>query len=276
MRSSQPCDSLAALGSQAGARAAAHIDHAFRAILRGPMVTANSRVIRLITGAPHPFANFAVISQAEDPGATSEAIGPLSSCGAPAAVLTTFAPPRSMELQLREAGFEPHDGLPAMAVEIERLAPTPLPAGYSFAAIEPADRQAWGEAFAAGYELPGLAGEQFAAGVGQPNIRYYAIRKAGRMVCTSLMFLHDRLAGIYGVATLPEERRKGLGAFATAEPLRQAIKLGYRVGVLQASAAGHPVYRQLGFNDLAVVSLFVRVPPSEDHLARFQREAKEQ
>jgi len=248
------------MGSQAGAHAAEHIDLAFRAILRGPMVAANPRFIRLITGAPHPFGNFALLSHADDPGAAREAIEPLCCCGAPAAVLTTTIPSGSLASQLLDAGFERHAGLPAMAVEIEHLAATPLAAGYTFLEITPADRGVWGEAFAAGYELPLPAGEQFAAGVGTPGIRYYAIRKEGTIVCTSLLFSGNGLAGIYGVATLPGERKKGLGAFATAEPLRRAYELGYRVGVLQASAAGHPVYRKLGFTDLAEVALFVRVP----------------
>ena len=62
------------------------------------------------------------------------------------------------------------------------------------------------------------------------------------------------------VATLPEARGQGLGAHVTAEPLRRAQALGYRVGVLQSSDAGHPVYRRLGFQDVGAVPLFVRMP----------------
>lgn len=45
-----------------------------------------------------------------------------------------------------------------------------------------------------------------------------------------------------------------------AEPLRLAARLGYRVGILQSSEAGHRVYQALGFADLGGIPLFVRMP----------------
>ena len=91
-------------------------------------------------------------------------------------------------------------------------------------------------------------------------IQYFAIRKGAKLVCTSLMYFEDGVAGIYCVATIPDERGKGLGAHATAEPLRLVRDLGDRVGVLQSSAAGHSVYKKLGFTDVGVVPLYVRMP----------------
>ena len=46
----------------------------------------------------------------------------------------------------------------------------------------------------------------------------------------------------------------------TAEPLRAARALGYRVGVLQSSEAGHSVYRRLGFADYGVVPMYLLLP----------------
>lgn len=75
-----------------------------------------------------------------------------------------------------------------------------------------------------------------------------------------MLYLADGLAGIYCVATLPAERGKGLGAHVTAESLRAALPLGYGVGVLQATEAGHGVYRGLGFTDVGSVPMFIRMP----------------
>ena len=79
-------------------------------------------------------------------------------------------------------------------------------------------------------------------------------------VTTSAMCLADGLAGIYCVSTLPEERKQGLGAYATAAALRAARAVGYRVGILQASEAGYPVYVRLGFGVYAQVPMLVRMP----------------
>lgn len=98
--------------------------------------------------------------------------------------------------------------------------------------------------------------------------QFFGIRHEGRLVATSLLFLAGGVAGIYSVATLPEERGKGLGAHVTAEPLRVAHALGYGVGVLQSTASGHPVYRRLGFEQVGSVPLFVRLPTDGRSIVR--------
>ena len=91
-------------------------------------------------------------------------------------------------------------------------------------------------------------------------MQFFAIRRSGRIVSTSMCCLKDGVAGIYCVSTVPEERRKGLGEHVTAEPLRLAARLGYRVGILQSSEAGYPIYRKLGFADFGGVPIYVRIP----------------
>jgi predicted GNAT family acetyltransferase len=91
-------------------------------------------------------------------------------------------------------------------------------------------------------------------------LQFFAIRRNGKVAATSMLYLADGLAGIYCVATREEERGKGFGAHVTAEPLRAALRLGYRVGVLQSSPAGHSVYLSLGFADVGTVPMFVRMP----------------
>jgi hypothetical protein len=143
---------------------------------------------------------------------------------------------------------------------------TTLPAGYAFArANSPQQREAWATAFAHGFGFPPRTGPAFASRLGaetadDASIQYFWILKDGQPVCTSVCVHGDGVAGIYAVATLPQERSKGLGAFATTEPLRIAHRLGYRVGVLQASDEGHPVYRRIGFVDVGPVPLYLRMP----------------
>jgi hypothetical protein len=92
------------------------------------------------------------------------------------------------------------------------------------------------------------------------RMQFFAIRRSGAIVCTSACYLEEGLAGIYCVSTLPTERRNGLAAHATAEPLRLAAQLGYRVGILQSSESGHTLYKSLGFADFGGVPFYIRIP----------------
>lgn len=266
MIASTPYPTIASIGDRIGGLICEHIDLAFRTVMDTQNVEIERRFVRLVTGEPHPFGNFACMSNPADAAATAAAIEPLVRCGAPAAVFFVGPVPAAVEHLLQAAGFERHGGMPAMAVETRSLAPGALPSGYVFTRVlERSDRAAWAEAFSRGYGLPGPVGAAFAAAAGtdpRPDapVQYFWILKDGAPVCTSMMYMHNGVAGIYAVATLPEERGKGLGAFVTAEPLRIAHTLGYRVGVLQASEDGHPVYKRLGFASFGEVPLYVRMP----------------
>ncbi len=267
MRTKDACPSIAAMGSQTASIAAAHMERAFRYILRGPNVTAEPGFVRLITGEPHPFGNFAVFSETAAPAEMQAAMGPLVECGAPAALLLTAPASDATAKLLADSGFVSDHPMPAMAVETDVLGATSLPPGYTFSRVgEGAESDEWAGQFSVGFEIPHAVGEAFspnavhATTAADAPIQYFAIRKGGKMVCTSLVYLADGVAGIYCVATIPEERGRGLAAHVTAEPLRLLRRLGYNVGVLQSTAAGHSVYRRLGFKEFGELGFYVRLP----------------
>ena len=250
-----------------GARAAGHLNIAFRGMLQVPEAVHHERYMSLVTGAMHPMGNLAVVAEADDPATTRSALEPLLANDLPAAVLFPCGVSEGATQAARDAGFGIEEQMPAMAVEIDSMAPTSLPAGYEWARFgDGAEGRAWADALAVGYNLPrplaGLFAPEILGADPAPDapVQFYAVLKDGKVVATSMLYLADGLAGIYCVATLPEERNKGLGAHATAEALRLARLLGYRVGVLQSSAAGHGVYLRLGFGDYATVPMFIRMP----------------
>lgn len=269
MAPTTPLTSLASIGPKLGPAIGRHLDVGFRAALASDAnVTAEVKFVRLMSGEPHPMGNFVVLSAPTDLATARAAVEPLASAALPSAVLfPEMQAPADVAAYLAQRGFAAAGGLPAMAVEIARLAATALPPGYVFERIgSAAAGEEWVRQFAVGYELPLGVARCFAPGKAVENtapdatVQYFAIRRDGVIVSTSLCYLQDGLAGIYCVSTIPSERRKGLGEHVTAEPLRRAAKLGYGVGVLQSSEAGYPVYRKLGFADFGAVPIFIRVP----------------
>jgi hypothetical protein len=268
VRSTVPYSSLSAAGPAIGRAIGRHLDVAFRAIARGATVANEPGFLRVISGEAHPLGNFALLSGATDLATARAAVEPLAAASLPSAVLFAgMEAPAEIADWLAASGYARHGAMPAMGVDIDAMAATELPAGYAFERIGAgADAEEWERQFAAGYELPPGVARYFspvnvdADPSPDAALQFFAVRRDGAIVATSALYLHDGLAGVYSVSTVPAERRKGLGAHATAEALRAAGRLGYGVGVLQSSEAGYPIYRKLGFADFGGIPIFVRIP----------------
>lgn len=259
-------DSIASCAGSIGASAARHLDFAIRDIMVGQGAVDGGRYVRLITGEQHPFGNMAVLSDADSTQTSDAAVAPLLDLKFPAMVLYTTGVSDEVARNRMAQGFS-QSAMPAMAVDIERLTSAGLQPGYEWTRIGTGkEASEWSQVLATGYGLPLALARMFspeALGADMTpdaNIQFFGVRHDGQLVATSMLYLANGLAGIYCVATLSAERSKGLGAHVTAEALRTAHRLGYRVGVLQSSAEGHSVYLGLGFVDVGSVPMFIRMP----------------
>ncbi len=180
--------------------------------------------------------------------------------------------PADLAASLLDHGFCVDEDGPGMAVELDRLIErVPASDGVSILPAEhDASWRAWCEAMAGGFEIPAyraeLAKEQwhFLLSKAQTDkIRAYTAWRLNRPVATSLLLLGGGVAGIYAVATIPEERRKGIGAQVTLHALNAARALGYKVGILQSSEMGYPVYRALGFREYCRITSYRWKPDKE-------------
>jgi ribosomal protein S18 acetylase RimI-like enzyme len=177
--------------------------------------------------------------------------------------------PADLAQQLVKHGFSIDEDGPGMAVDIEKLNENlPVPDGCS---IQPAKDDdswwAWSRTMARGFEVPADRVEfavnswhDLLSQVNPETTLGYTAWLKGSPVATSLLQLGGGVAGIYAVATIPEARRKGIGAQVTLYPLLQARLKGFKVGVLQASAMGLNVYRLLGFRECCRITSYIWRP----------------
>jgi GNAT superfamily N-acetyltransferase len=75
-------------------------------------------------------------------------------------------------------------------------------------------------------------------------------------VASSLLLLTCGVAGLFCVATVPEARGMGIGTAISLAPMREALKMGYRVGVVHSSKMGYGVYRRIGFQDYCTIGIY--------------------
>ena len=68
-------------------------------------------------------------------------------------------------------------------------------------------------------------------------------------VAIASLLYHAGVAGVYGVATIPEARRQGVGATMTLHVLRVARSTGYRIAILSPTDMSEAIYRRIGFHE---------------------------
>lgn len=136
---------------------------------------------------------------------------------------------------------------------------------------EEATLAAWCRVLCSAFGAPQAFGDAFgdvaiAIGLGRESVfRHFLARVNGEPAATGSLFLGAGVAGIYDVATVPERRRRGLGAAVTRAAMTAARERGCRTAILHASSAGAGLYRSLGFVDVCAIGQHVWVP---DALAR--------
>jgi GNAT superfamily N-acetyltransferase len=77
--------------------------------------------------------------------------------------------------------------------------------------------------------------------------RMVLARLDGEPVATNMLFTGAGVASVYGVATRPASRGKGIGAAVTLAPLLEARDEGYEHAVLFSSQMGVRAYERIGF-----------------------------
>jgi GNAT superfamily N-acetyltransferase len=149
---------------------------------------------------------------------------------------------------------------PGMATDLHTL-PTnlPLPTGFTSEPVDDlgtlgtwcgfTDQAVVAEALFAWEHTLGFAPDR--------EIIHFLGRLEGRPVATATLVLGGGVAGIYNVMTVPDAQRRGIGALMTVRPLDVARARGYRLGILQSSKMGYPLYRRLGFQNYCRIAIYL-------------------
>ena len=154
---------------------------------------------------------------------------------------------------LESRGFSPAEGPPGMAVDLAALPDglTLAPGAEIHPVAGAAEMRVFIELLTSVFGFPpedswAVYEWELSVCVPPDSVCYIATLD-GVPVGTSQVLYAGGAAGVYNVAVTEERRGMGLGAALTLTPLLEARERGYRVGVLQSSESGFPVYRRLGF-----------------------------
>ena len=152
-------------------------------------------------------------------------------------------------------------GHPPLMVRLPGGAPPPLPPELRIVEVHDAATLADAErTLIEGYPAPEL--QPFRPGalwdtriLGGP-LHVWVGYDGERPLTTGIAYVDERVTGVYVIATLEEARGRGYGAAITAhcaavDPAKPAV--------LQASDLGQPVYRRLGFVEVARYTLWMRL-----------------
>jgi GNAT superfamily N-acetyltransferase len=147
-------------------------------------------------------------------------------------------------------------GAPCMVADLQHVneaALAEVPTGFTITEVQnEVDLTGFKQVLIDGYEIPEMMADgwvQAALRIGFDHLpwKMYLGRLDGEPVATNMMLVGGGVAGIYGVATIPSARRRGIGGAISLFPLLQAREMGIRYAALFSTDMAIHAYERIGF-----------------------------
>lgn len=122
---------------------------------------------------------------------------------------------------------------------------------------DPDEREAFSTVTASAFGLPPDVVEQVdRAALAADDVRLFLGRVNGSPAASGLLIQSGHVAGVYSIGVIEAVRRQGIGEAMSWEVLRAGREAGCRVGVLQSSEMGYPLYKRMGFETVVTYHQF--------------------
>ncbi len=218
-----------------------------RALPQGEVIE-EPGAIRIRSGVPNPELNILfVTTETPDPvAAVRRAAGAFGTdpwrLEVPGPLVARLVP------LARERNLEGPESRPALTLLPDRLARSDPPPGF---AVETARTVEERRRF---YDtvMRGFAGHPLPEGsrIGEIEVRGATLLLGlhdGDPVAAATLFGAGRVAGVYGVATVPAARRAGYGRAITEAAIVEGFRRGGDIAFLQATPMAYAIYVAMGF-----------------------------
>jgi len=159
------------------------------------------------------------------------------------------------------------EDIPLMALEdTGHLEAAQAVHGLTIRELAPTEAELHSRVAASGFEAPVEMFLQLMtpAVLAMPGATCYLGEVDGQAVTTGFSIRLGSYVAIFNIATPPDQRRRGYGAAVTARAVADGMAAGAKWSWLQASAAGYPTYKRLGYHNVESWPCWISTPERDD------------